>query len=309
MKIIITTFKNPDLDGFACTLAYTEFLQQQDKDVTPAIFGSLDPETKWVLKKLQLKRPWFRSTRQDQIILVDASRLNALPRTIKPEQVIEIIDHRKIHETEQFPNAKTQIELVGAAATLIAEKFIHAKMNPSPESATLLYGAIMSNTLNLQSKVTTQRDRSTAKWLKKQYKIPDQFVMDMFLGKSNVSGRKLITRLRKDASWAQNGDYKIGIVQIEFLGATQIAYKRSAEIIHLLHSLQSEHETDYSFASLIDLSNNTTLFLTNDSSLQRILTTVFSVAFEHNVATYPTFILRKEIGPKLHEYFLTQKNG
>src|SRR5688572_30924462 len=41
------------------------------------------------------------------------------------------------------------IEPVGAAATLIAERFRRAGRTPSPHSITLLYAAVMSNTQSL----------------------------------------------------------------------------------------------------------------------------------------------------------------
>ena len=71
---------------------------------------------------------------------------------------IEVVDHRAVNEADKFQNAKIQIEMVGSAATLIAEKFLHATTSTSPESAALLYSAIISNTINFQANVTTDRD-------------------------------------------------------------------------------------------------------------------------------------------------------
>jgi hypothetical protein len=49
---------------------------------------------------------------------VGASDLRWLSEKIQLEKVVEIIDHRKIHEADKFLNAKAKIELVGSAATL-----------------------------------------------------------------------------------------------------------------------------------------------------------------------------------------------
>ena len=104
-------------------------------------------------------------TADTDVVLVDASDLQGMSSTINPSQVIEIIDHRKVHQADQFPNAHVQIELVGSAATLVAERFVAQNIPISPESAILLYSAIISNTINFQASVTTQRDCDMSAWL------------------------------------------------------------------------------------------------------------------------------------------------
>ena len=94
-------------------------------------------EALFALKKVNAKFEEIKLSAQDQIILVDASEVKAIP-AVPPSQVIEIIDHRKIHEADKFSNAKVQIELVGAAATLVAERFYKEKVELSKESASLL---------------------------------------------------------------------------------------------------------------------------------------------------------------------------
>jgi nanoRNase/pAp phosphatase (c-di-AMP/oligoRNAs hydrolase) len=58
-----------------------------------------------------------------------------------------VIDHRKFHHADEFINAKQNIELVGSASTLIAEKFSQNSITPSREVAVCLYAAIVSNTI------------------------------------------------------------------------------------------------------------------------------------------------------------------
>src|SRR3989344_3305836 len=158
-NILITSYKNPDLDGTACTFAYTEYLQKNGKNVVAAVFGTPSREAQFVFKTfkiLPLKNAEKIIGKVKDIILVEASDTSGISWKIDPTKVIEIIDHRKIHEAHKFFNAKTQIELVGSAATLIAEKFHNNKTTITSESASLLYSAIISNTINFQAKVTTK---------------------------------------------------------------------------------------------------------------------------------------------------------
>ena len=95
----------------------------------------------------------------DEVILVDAIHLSGLEGKIAPVKVLEIIDHRKIHEADKFPKAKTQIEFDCAVTMLVAGKFMQNKVDISKESATRVYSAIISNTLNFKGSVTTDHDK------------------------------------------------------------------------------------------------------------------------------------------------------
>ncbi len=150
-KILITSYKNQNLDGSACAFAYAEFLRQQGKRAQAAVFGIPHLEAQFVFTKFKippLKNAGKFVSEADEIIIVDASDLGRLADKIQPEKVIEVIDHRKMHRADQFPRARIQIELVGAAAILIAEKFYSSRVAISTESAALLFLAIVSNTIN-----------------------------------------------------------------------------------------------------------------------------------------------------------------
>ena len=47
--IIITSYEHPDLDGFACTYAYSEFLNKKKTKTTPVLCGKIDQESKFVI--------------------------------------------------------------------------------------------------------------------------------------------------------------------------------------------------------------------------------------------------------------------
>jgi len=128
-KILVTAKVNPDMDGTSCTLAYSGLLKQLGEDATGIITGTPQSEVKYYIKKHNIKIP----TRADEIVdtwgefvLVDASSTKGMPKVVKAENVIEIIDHRTSEVEKEFPNAKIQNELIGAAATIVVERFISA---------------------------------------------------------------------------------------------------------------------------------------------------------------------------------------
>jgi len=140
-KILVTAYENPDLDGTACAFGYAEFLKKTGIDAVVGIFGNAHREAQFVFNKFKIDKIGDANKLIDQyesVILVDASDLKGLSQKIDPSKVVEIVDHRKVNESSKFPNAKVQIEFVGSAATLIAEKFYKNKIEVSKESAALI---------------------------------------------------------------------------------------------------------------------------------------------------------------------------
>lgn len=199
-SILVTSYVNPDIDGLACMVAYSELLNKLGQNTVCDILGKPQDEAKYVLNRFHI--PYPQSIKDDakfkKIILVDTSNPNMLDGRIDPDKVIEVIDHRLLHAANEFKSAKIQIELVGAAATLVAEKFIQNKTICTKESALLLYSAIISNTLNFKASVTTDRDHKAAEWLNKIAGLPKIFPHELFLAKSDISGKKLKRRIIDD---------------------------------------------------------------------------------------------------------------
>lgn len=301
--ILITCYVNPDLDGVASAVAYQEFLQKTGQETVVGIVGELHEETKYILDRFKLAYPSSIADSNDfeKVILVDASDLIGLEGKIEAEKVIEIIDHRKVHEAEKFPKAKTQIELVGAAATLIAEKFKRENIDISNGSAILLSGAIISNTLNFKGGVTTTRDKEIFAWLKKIAELPENFWKDLFLAKSDLTGKKLVERIEGDFAWFSIANKKVGIAQIEMIGAKKLLNERGDEIIQALNKLKKALSLDIVFQNTIELEEGKNFFVAQDEEAKKILEKTFGIKFFGSVAERPNLIMRKQIVPLVKE--------
>lgn len=294
-KVVVTSYTEPDLDGYSCAVAYTEFLNKTGTPAVTRIFGEPHVEVTYLVKKFGLKTEEDKTADLGKVILVDASELRDLDKFIQLENVIEIIDHRKVNDAELFTNAKIQIEFVGSAATLIAEKFYKQNINISVSSATLLYGAIVSNTLNFRAKVTTDRDRQMAEWLNKKLGLTQEFIDDMFRAKSDVSGEKLALRTEADFAWFQFGKQKIGCAQLEIMDVKSLVNSRKPEILQILEDLKVKDGLDKIFMSFIDLGEGFNAFITGDLEIQRVLSEILNIQFKDDLAFRPSLIMRKEI--------------
>jgi len=301
--ILVTCYLNPDLDGVSASFAYAEFLQKTNKNAVAGIFGEPHEEAKYILDCFSIECPkvLLHSNDFDEVILVDSSDLKGLGGKIPPEKVVEIIDHRKINDAGAFPNAKIQIELVGAAATIVAEKFMENDTVVSKEAAVLLCGGILSNTLNFKAGVTTERDRAAFNWLNKTAQLPVNFWRELFLAKSDLAGDKLRERIIGDFAWFEMGGKKVGIAQIEMIGAKKLIEDRETDILQILEEVRMEKQLDFIFQSTLELEGGKNFFVTENSKTKRLLEKVLNIEFAGNFATREGLIMRKQIAPLLKE--------
>jgi inorganic pyrophosphatase/exopolyphosphatase len=297
--ILITCYVNPDLDGYAGTFAYAEFLNKQGRGAIAGIMGTPRIEARYVLERFKIKSSLTVVDPSDysEIILVDASDLNGLGGKIEADRVIEIIDHRQVNGIDSFPLAQKQIESVGAAVTLIAEKFINNRVDISVEVAILLYSAIISNTLNFKAGVTTERDRAAATWLRKRLEIGDDYWKELFLAKSDTSGDKLAQLMGSEIAVFEIGGRKISIVQLELIGAEKLIEEREFDILAILNNLKAEKKLDCIFLTVIELEKEKNYFVTEDLNLKMTLEKVLGARFVGPVGVREGMIMRKQIVP------------
>lgn len=295
-RILVTSYPNPDLDGTACAFAYAEFLNQKNREAVVGVFGNPHREAQFVLDRYKIKINKIETINEEYegIIFLDASDLEALPKVIMPEQIIEIIDHRKVNNVQDFPNAKAQIELVGSCATLITEKFQQNNILPSRESAVLLYLAIVSNTINFQGKLTTTRDANSAEWLKKQINLPADFIHEMFVFKS-IFTKPLAEIIADDFKAFQIDDKKISIAQLEIVDANNYVKNNFSELKNVLSEIRQSNPIDCIFLNCIDLEGKGNTFLAPSEEDIKFLEPILKVKFENNLAAIDYILMRKEI--------------
>lgn len=304
MKTLVTAYSNPDLDGTACAIAYNEYLGKKGNlDVVCALFGTAHREAQFVFRNFNIPTPLDAESMVEpdiKVIILDASDLRGISDKINPDQVIEIIDHRKIHSAGSFPNAKVQIELVGSAATLIAEKFHADGIDISVESAVLLYSAIISNTVNFQANVTTDRDTAMADWLQTKFSMPANYIHTMFADKSQFV--KPIRETIEDdfASFVFAGKH-VGIAQLEIVEVEKFIQNNRLELEQSLQKIKLDKNLDYIFLSSIDLVQATNTFFVIDSDSQALVSNAVGVVFNNCVAVRQGIMMRKTIAPLIKD--------
>lgn len=303
--MIAVTPKTPlDLDGYSSTLAYAEFLNKKGKQAFGVVFGKPHQEIESLNQELNLQPLPSRIKilqQADEIILVDASSLKGLPQEIDPKKVTEVIDHRQSPETAiLFPNAKIQIERVGAAATLITEKFKEDSVPISQEAGIFLYSAIASHTFNFKTHITTDRDKAASHWLEQQATIPKTLVPKILALKSQFNNKSLREAIVNDFKEVEINHKLVGIAQLEVSGIRKILQQKEKQVIRVLEGLQRKRGFDSVFLTVVDFGEETNFLVTSHRPTKRLLESTLAVSFDNrNLAERPGILLRKEIIPLL----------
>jgi manganese-dependent inorganic pyrophosphatase len=173
------------------------------------------------------RRPVGLVTRSDlvnptprRVILVDhAEQAQSVPG-VEEAEIVEILDHHHIGSIETRVPVMATFDPVGSTATLVIERFRQAGMEPSPPAATMLLGAMLSDTVILNSPTTTDRDLAAVEYLERVLALDArEFGRDMFQATSDVSATPAHDLVTRDAKEYQAGGQRtLAVAQIETVG-------------------------------------------------------------------------------------------
>lgn len=294
---IITSYVCPDVDGIGCMYAYSELLRKNGVNSGYYFEGKLKKEANIILDLFNIKlNSEVEVKEDDDIILVDNNELNFLPKCIRKEKIVEIIDHHaKCNWIDDEPNIKCQIEFIGAAATMIAERFKIQGITPSRESAILMYYGIISNTMNLKIKMTTSRDKEMAIWLKSLIpEIKDEITKDIFIRKSDVGDN-----LEEEMEIGFKNRFvsiKWSIGQLEVANAEQFVQEYCNEMQGIMNKVSKQNDIDYISVNIMDVLNGYNIIIAGNEKTRKMLEENFpAFKFDSNMAKSYEFYSRKEI--------------
>lgn len=296
MRKIVTSYINPDMDGISLMYAYTEYLRKNGESAEYYFEGTLKKEVQIILDKFNIKLENIEDIKDDdEIVLVDTNYLRELSNKIKPENIVEIIDHHNREDwIDNYNHIKVDIELIGAAATLVAERFKNNNVPISRESAILLYYGIISNTMNLKIKLTDEKDIDLSNWLKSQVsEITDEVTKEIFEEKSEI-GDNLREEMEvefKDQfmsiSWSMG--------QLEVANVDKFLNKYEDKIREILETVSKENNVDYISVNCMDIINGYSVIVAYNESTAQLISDATGIKFNNLKSRVDELISRKEI--------------
>lgn len=296
MRNVVTTYINPDMDGISLMYAYTELLRKKGEDAEYYFEGTMKKEAQIVLNKFNIKlKNIDKVNNEDEFVLVDTNYLSEISKDINTDNIVEIIDHHNREEwIDKKENLDVQIEPIGAAATLVAERFKNENIDISEKSVILLYYGIISNTMNLKIKLTSQKDKDMAEWLKsKSSKINDKTTAEIFVEKSEIgdSLREEMEVEFKDQfmtiSWSM-GQLEVANVE-DFLG------RYEEKIRAILKQVSEENDVEYISVNCMDIINGYSIIVAYNEKVAKIIADSTGIEFDGLKAKTKELVSRKEI--------------
>lgn len=233
-----------------------------------------------------------------RVLLVDHAEQGQSVAGVEEAEIVEILDHHHIGSIETHVPVTATFDPVGSTATLVVERFRQNGMEPSRPSAGMLLGAVLSDTVLLNSPTTTERDRVVVDYLERALDLDAiEFGREMFEAGSDVSSvsaREIVARDAKEYQLA-SGD-TISIAQIETVGKGVL--ERREELAAALEEVRQNK--GYPFAALMVtdiLSKGTDLLVAGDAgAIER----AFDVERDDGVIPLPGVMSRKkQVAPKL----------
>lgn len=175
------------------------------------------------------RRPIGLLTRSDlvaparrRVMLVDHAEQGQSVPGIEEAEILEILDHHHIGSIETRVPVTATFDPVGSTSTLVVERFRQNGMEPSRPTALMLLGAVLSDTVILNSPTTTERDHAVVEYLERVLAVDAQALgREMFEATSDVSEVSAEEIVARDAKHYQvRGGQEICIAQVEVVGDT-----------------------------------------------------------------------------------------
>jgi manganese-dependent inorganic pyrophosphatase len=192
------------------------------------------------------RRPVGLVTRSDlvnpeprRVLLVDHAEQAQSVIGVEHAEIVEIVDHHHIGSIETRVPVRATFDPVGSTATLVIERFRRSGLEPSRPAATLLLGAILSDTVILNSPTTTDRDHAVIAYLEQVLALDaTAFGREMFERTSDltrVPAEQIVARDAKD--YDAGGGQTLRIAQVETVGET--LEERSGELLRALEAVRA----------------------------------------------------------------------
>jgi len=279
----------------ATTESLIEDMSEQIKETHYGAAVIIDPQ----------RRPVGLVTRSDlvappqrRVLLVDHAEQAQSVDGVEEAEIVEILDHHHIGSIETRIPVTATFDPVGSTATLVVERFRQSGMEPSPPTAMMLLGAVMSDTIILNSATTTERDRHVVEYLERVLALDGaEYGRQMFEATSDVSEVSAEEIISRDAKQYHAGSgHQICIAQIEVVGKALL--DRSEELIEAMHKARASRDlTLYALMVTDVLTKGTDLLV--DGDVKGVARAFGLPAHDGQIELPGVMSRKKEVAPKL----------
>ena len=261
--IYVVGHKNPDTDSICSAIVAAELLKARGLEAQAIRQGEISRETEHVLATADAVAPELRThVAGEKVWLVDYSDLAQAPDDIQDAEILGIVDHHRLGDVMTVNPMEAWIWPVGCTNTVLFNMFQIEGHKITPQIATLMMSAILSDTVGFASPTCTQKDKDAVVALAKIAGVEDLdlFIKSLLIAKTDIEGLTAAELVEKDLKGYPFNERDVVVGQIELATLEQVD--------HLIEELEADlqrrcDDEKLAFAALMltDITTSTTRLL------------------------------------------------
>lgn len=222
--------RHPDSDAICSAMMAALWLSAHGKPAKAWRCGDINPETAFILHTAGVEAPplFSGSVAGLPVWLVDFCEQEQGPEGLAAADIRGVFDHHRLGTLMTQAPLEAWIKPLGSCATVIWQVMCHeAPMTLSVSEATLMLGAILSDTVALTSPTTTQADIDAVTALFARTTLDrEQFIANLLAAKTDLVGYTPMQLLQKDIkNYVINGQ-SVAVAQLEIASDDQFTALR-----------------------------------------------------------------------------------
>ncbi len=227
-----------------------------------------------------------------KLILVDHNELNQSVPGAEQAQVVEILDHHRIDTPKTRDPIYVYARPVGSTCTIVFLHYRMAGLKPAPETAALLLGGLISDTLDLRSPTTTDEDRRAALALEEISPLSrEETAQLIFSHSSSLKTADPREILLSDFKVYQERSWSVGIGQVEVITLEEVEMVKDS-YLGILEQVGSEKNLDWVMLLVTDVIKQDSVLFT--SGLEEAEEKLIFKARSPRLFTLPGILSRKK---------------
>ena len=302
-EILVTGHKSPDSDTVCSSIVYANLLNQLGVKAKPVVLGKINKESEYILSVAEVDTPErLDDATGKYMALVDHSQYIQSSDNLDKATIVSVIDHHGVGSIVTGNQLVYDGRPLGSTATILWIKYRDYGVKYDSTIATLMLGAIYSDTKGLTSDTTTVADKKIAAILLKESKVKDEkeFYNNMYKGTISHEGMT--------DEEIYYSDYKEYITRGTKYSVANVSVYDDKEAFDMAHKLKKiikgeieKKGLDYGFIaiSIVHDTESKTYFVGSDEKADEIIEKAFGdevVKDEHgDVYLHDTYASRKKI--------------
>jgi manganese-dependent inorganic pyrophosphatase len=154
-----------------------------------------------------------------RLVLVDHNEMTQAITGAAEVTITEVIDHHRLGTLNTAQPILFINEPVGSTCTIVADLYRRENITPSPDLAGIMMSGIISDTLNLNSPTSTEKDSSVLRWLSPIAGVdPRDLANAIFSSGSVILANPPDKVVRSDFKIYNDSSVRFAVAQVEELG-------------------------------------------------------------------------------------------